>query len=84
MYAIKNGINMVWNVLQSITFMDIIDMLLMSYLIYILIKFIKETRAGQLVKGILFIAAAYLVINFIYSKKYFERRYSCHTYYVSA
>ncbi len=42
MYAIKNGINMVWNVLQSITFMDIIDMLLMSYLIYILIKFIKR------------------------------------------
>ena len=65
MYAIKNGINMVWNVLQSITFMDIIDMLLMSYLIYILIKFIKETRAGQLVKGILFIAAAYLVSTFI-------------------
>ena len=63
MYAIKNGINMVWNVLQSITFMDIIDMLLMSYLIYI--KFIKETRAGQLVKGILFIAAAYLVSTFI-------------------
>lgn len=65
MYAIKNGINIVWNVLQSITFMDIIDMLLMSYLIYILIKFIKETRAGQLVKGILLIAAAYLVSTFI-------------------
>ncbi|MDE6103412.1 MAG: diadenylate cyclase CdaA [Oscillospiraceae bacterium] len=65
MYVIKNGINMAWNVLQSITFMDIIDMLLMSYLIYILIKFIRETRAGQLIKGILLIAAAYLISTFI-------------------
>lgn len=65
MYSIKNILNMVWNVMQSITFMDIIDILLMSYLVYLLIKLIKETRAGQLIKGILFIAIAYVISNLI-------------------
>ena len=65
MYAVKNILNMVWNVIQSITFMDIIDILLMSYLVYLLIKLIRETRAGQLVKGILFIVIAYVISNLI-------------------
>lgn len=65
MYAVKNILNMVWNVMQSITFMDIIDILLMSYLVYLLIKLIRETRAGQLVKGILFIVIAYAISNLI-------------------
>ncbi|MCI7805315.1 MAG: diadenylate cyclase CdaA [Oscillospiraceae bacterium] len=65
MYAVKNILNMVWNVMQSITFMDVIDILLMSYLVYLLIKLIRETRAGQLVKGILFIVIAYVISNLI-------------------
>lgn len=65
MYAVKNMLDMVWNVIQSITFMDIIDILLMSYLVYLLIKLIRETRAGQLVKGILFIVIAYVISNII-------------------
>ncbi|MGN1086329.1 MAG: TIGR00159 family protein, partial [Porcipelethomonas sp.] len=65
MYAVKNMLDMVWNVIQSITFMDIIDILLMSYLVYLLIKLIRETRAGQLVKGILFIVIAYVISNLI-------------------
>lgn len=65
MYTVKNMLDMVWNVMQSITFMDIIDILLMSYLVYLLIKLIRETRAGQLVKGILFIVIAYAISNLI-------------------
>lgn len=65
MYALKNMLNMIWNVLQSITFMDIIDILLMSYLVYLLIKLIRETRAGQLIKGIIFVAIAYIISNII-------------------
>lgn len=33
----------------------------MSYLVYLLIKLVRETRAGQLIKGILFIIAAYII-----------------------
>lgn len=65
MYAVKNILDMVWNIIQSITFMDVIDILLMSYLVYLLIKLIRETRAGQLVKGILFIVIAYVISNLI-------------------
>lgn len=65
MYSVKNLLDTIWNVIQSITFMDIIDILLMSYLTYLLIKLIKETRAGQLVKGILIVVAAYALSNLI-------------------
>ena len=61
MYAVKNALKMVWNVVQSVTFMDIIDIILMTYIVYLVIKLVKETRAGQLVKGILLIIAAYII-----------------------
>ncbi len=65
MYEIKNVLDMIINVALSITLMDIIDILLMSYLIYLLIKLIRETRAGQLVKGIIIVIVAYLISNLI-------------------
>lgn len=61
MYAVKNALKMIWNVVQSVTFMDIIDIILMTYIVYLVIKLVKETRAGQLVKGILLIIAAYII-----------------------
>lgn len=65
MYTVKNMLDTIWNVTQSITVIDIIDILLMSYLVYILIKLIRETRAGQLVKGIIFVAVAYVISNIL-------------------
>lgn len=65
MYWIKNMLDMLLNVIQTMTFMDVIDILLISYLIYLLIKLIRETRAGQLVKGILFVCAAYFISSLI-------------------
>lgn len=35
--------------------MDLIDIIIIAYLIYLLIKLVKETRAEQLVKGIIFL-----------------------------
>ena len=58
-------LNMIWNVIQTVTIMDIIDMLILSYLVYLLIKIVRETRANQLIKGILIIAAAYVVSSTI-------------------
>ena len=65
MYAIRNMLNMIWNVIQTVTIMDIIDMLILSYLVYLLIKIVRETRANQLIQGILIIAAAYVVSSTI-------------------
>lgn len=52
---------MVWDVFKTFEFIDIVDVLLFSYLIYKGWNLIRETRAYQLVKGILLLTLAYLV-----------------------
>ena len=42
---------------------DFLDIALISFVVYSAIKLIRETRAFQLVKGLLLLAVAYLVIN---------------------
>ena len=44
---------------------DIIDVLILTYVIYLLLKLIRETRAGQLVKGIFFLVAGYFISDAI-------------------
>lgn len=61
MYFMQDVANELWNVIRSISIVDIIDMLLLAYLIYKLIVIIRETRAGQLLKGIAFIVVAYFL-----------------------
>ncbi len=61
MDVIKNWINMIWSVMQTMTVLDIIDILILSYLVYLLIKLIRETRASQLIKGIIIVLVAYAV-----------------------
>ncbi|MBE6027252.1 MAG: TIGR00159 family protein [Clostridiales bacterium] len=48
-------------ILMSIKTTDIIDIVVVAYLIYRLLGFIKETRAQQLFRGILLIVAFFLV-----------------------
>ena len=45
-------------ILMSIKTTDIIDIVVVAYLIYRLLGFIKETRAQQLFRGILLIAGS--------------------------
>ena len=40
---------------------DLLDILLVAYVVYKGVQLIRETRAGQLVKGILLLVAAYLI-----------------------
>lgn len=42
---------------------DLLDIALISFVVYNAIKLIRETRAFQLVKGLLLLAVAYLLIN---------------------
>lgn len=51
------------SIITSIKLIDILDILLLSYLIYKGWKLIRETRAFQLVKGILLLIVAYLIAN---------------------
>jgi len=49
------------SILMSIRATDVIDIVVVAYLLYRLIGFIKETRAQQLFRGILLIVAFFLV-----------------------
>ena len=64
--SLWNAIYSVWNQMVyavsniRIPF-DIIDILVIAYIIYKAIAFLRETRAGQLVKGILILFVVYLI-----------------------
>lgn len=63
MAAILDAIYTAWNqfayTISNLRIFDIIDILVIAFLIYKAIEFLRETRAGQLVKGIVFLIALY-------------------------
>ena len=68
MSDIFNGIYSVWNqivyAVSSIRIpFDIIDILAIAYIIYKAIEFLRESRAGQLVKGIVVLLAVYIIAD---------------------
>ncbi len=67
MGAVFDAIRTFWNQLiytiASIRFFDIIDIIVIAFLVYKAIEFFRETRAGQLVKGIVILLAAYLLAD---------------------
>lgn len=60
-----NMFHSISNVVQSIRIMDIIDILLLTYLIYLALKFIRESRAVQLMKGVALLAIVYFISDFV-------------------
>ncbi|MBE6839711.1 MAG: diadenylate cyclase CdaA [Ruminococcus sp.] len=57
-----------FSVVKTMSIVDFIDIALLTYLVYLILKLVKETRAGQLIKGILLLVAAYVVFNAIQLK----------------
>ena len=60
---------------QFIRVMDIIDILIVAYAVYKGIKLVRETRAAQLVKGIIFLILALQISSYanLYMVNYFLR-----------
>lgn len=54
-------INTLTSILKTISFIDIIDIGLVSILIYQLMKFIKDTRVAQILKGVVILALIYFL-----------------------
>ena len=50
-------------IVTNIELRDIIDMLMVIYLIYKALQLVRETRAMQLLKGLLLLVALYVVVN---------------------
>ncbi len=54
-----------FSLMSTIHLKDIIDLAVLAYIIYLLLKLIRETRAGQLVKGILLLVAGYALSSLL-------------------
>ncbi len=65
MNIIRNSWDAFYNVMKSITIVDFLDIALLTYVIYVILKFVKETRAGQLMKGIVLLVAVYFISDFL-------------------
>lgn len=59
MYVLRDLFLSLSSVLASMRINDIIDILLLSFLVYKIFKFAQETRAEQLIKGIFLLLIAY-------------------------
>ena len=63
MNAIFDAMYTLWNqfvyTISNVRIFDILDIVIMAYIIYKAVEFLRETRAGQLVKGIIFLLALY-------------------------
>lgn len=57
---ITNSLNAFFILMKTFTVSDFLDISIMSFIIYSFIKLIRETRASQLVKGILILVIAYI------------------------
>lgn len=54
-----------FSLMSTIQLKDIVDLVVLTYIIYLLLKLIRETRAGQLIKGILLLVAAYFISSLL-------------------
>ena len=59
-----NSLEMLSAIIKNIEFKDIIDMLLVIYLVYKALQFLRDTRAMQLLKGLLLLVGLYIVVDF--------------------
>ena len=65
MIDITNFLGILKSLFKTFVISDLIDIIVISFIIYNLIKIIRETRAGQLVKGILILLLAYVFSRYV-------------------
>ena len=63
--SLNDFFNQIISVFSTFRFTDFLDIAMVTVIIYICVRIIRETRAMQLVKGIIFIAAIYLIVNLL-------------------
>ena len=65
MGAIIDFFNKVLSVFSTFQFVDLLDIIVVAIIIYLCVRIIRETRAMQLVKGIVFIVVVYAIVNLL-------------------
>ncbi len=66
MDAIINFWYTIVGVVKTMTISDIFDIVIVTFLVYSLIKLVQQTRAAQLIKGILVLSAAYFLAEILH------------------
>ncbi|MGN0593344.1 MAG: diadenylate cyclase CdaA [Ruminococcus sp.] len=66
--SIRDIFDSIFSVIKTAEWVDILDILLLSYLVYAVIKMVRETRAGQLMKGLLVCLIAFLLAAWLNMK----------------
>ncbi len=63
LYYLADIWNSLLSVFRSMTFIDVLDILFLAIILYWVIKLVRETRAEQLVKGLVLLAAILFILN---------------------
>ena len=63
--TIVDYFNQIKGLFGSFGVIDFIDILFVAMVLYAIIRIIRETRAMQLIKGLIFLAALYFVVSFL-------------------
>ncbi|PWM38528.1 MAG: TIGR00159 family protein [Clostridiales bacterium] len=61
--SLKNTLGDLITTVESVNVWDILDILMVAFLLYYIIKLVRDTRANQLVKGILLLLVLYAVVT---------------------
>ncbi|MCL2018269.1 MAG: diadenylate cyclase CdaA [Oscillospiraceae bacterium] len=71
---LKDTFNNLVSIISTMGVVDYIEILLFSYLVYKILKFVKETRAEQLLRGIIAVVVVLLIIRqlTLYNRSFFN------------
>ncbi len=67
-FSLRDILDMIFSVIKTAEPVDILDILVLSYVVYVALKLVRETRAGQLIKGILMIVLVFILANWLNMK----------------
>jgi diadenylate cyclase len=66
METVREALNVIYNIIITITFWDILDMAIVAYLIYRIITVVRKTSSASVVKGIILLIAVLWLSKLLY------------------
>lgn len=66
--SLRDIFDSIFSVIKTAEWVDILDILLLSYIVYAVVKMVRETRAGQLMKGLLVCVIAFVIAAWLEMK----------------
>lgn len=66
MQAVNEALMVCWNVIQTISIWDVLDMAIIAYLIYRLLTFVRKTSSANVIKGIVLLIAVMWIASLLH------------------